>query len=192
VTPSVGGGTRTEDAEYAHFRSVLGHVPTAVTVITATAGGDPVGMAAGSFSSISLDPPLVGFFVAKTSTTWPRIQAAGRFCANVLGAHQRAECAAFARSGGDKFNGIPWSPTPNGMPRLDDVLAWVDCRIKYVYDAGDHELCIGLVEGLGVSGPADSVRSPLVFYRGGYGTIGELGDAVSGSGVVGGSGGVST
>jgi 3-hydroxy-9,10-secoandrosta-1,3,5(10)-triene-9,17-dione monooxygenase reductase component len=158
---------------YQAFRTVLGHVPTGVTVITAMTADGPVGMAVGTFSSISLDPPLVGFFVAKTSTTWPSIRSADGFCANVLGGQQQALCQTFARSGGDKFADVDWELTPAGMPLLERVVAWVDCRIEQVYDAGDHELCIGRVHDLDTSAHDGLVDGPLVFYRGDFGTLSE-------------------
>ncbi|RSS75497.1 flavin reductase, partial [Streptomyces sp. WAC06614] len=100
----------------AEFRSVLGHFASGVTVITAPATEDgpdagPAGFACQSFASLSLDPPLVTFMVARTSTTWPRIARAGVFCVNVLGAEQGALCRAFAMSGTDKFAGVPHTPS---------------------------------------------------------------------------------
>lgn len=167
------GATEPNGAAYAAFRTVLGHVPTGVTVITADGTDGPVGMAVGTFSSISLDPPLVGFFVAKTSTTWPHIRSSNSFCANVLSARQQSLCGTFARSGGDKFTGIRWEPTPNGVPRLSRVVAWVDCRIDQILDAGDHELCIGRVLDLGTSACDEVAAGPLIFYRGKLGAVGE-------------------
>jgi 3-hydroxy-9,10-secoandrosta-1,3,5(10)-triene-9,17-dione monooxygenase reductase component len=177
--PVVRPDDRPSPTDVAHFRQVLGHVPTAVTVITGIDGGiadgDPVGMAVGSFSSISLEPTLVGFFVAKTSSSWPRIRSGGAFCANVLGADQESVCRAFARSGGDKFRDVAWTRSPHGLPVIDGAVAWVDCAIERVDDAGDHELCIGLVRDLAIAAGGDSGSSgSLVFYRGGYGTIAGL------------------
>jgi flavin reductase (DIM6/NTAB) family NADH-FMN oxidoreductase RutF/DNA-binding IclR family transcriptional regulator len=149
------------------FRRVLGHFPTGVAIITAIGlDGDPVGMAVGSFSSVSLDPPLVAFMPAKQSTSWPRIRAAGRFCANILGAQQESVCRAFAMSGGDKFAHIAWRVSAvTGSPILDGVLAWIDCRIAQSHDAGDHFIVIGEVQELAVEVPSP----PLVFFQGGYG-----------------------
>lgn len=149
----------------ATYRQVLGHFPTGVTVITATGDPHPVGMAVGSFSSVSLDPPLVAFFAGRSSTTWPKIEAAGAFCVNVLAEDQEDVCRRFASKEDDKFTGLGWSPAGSGAPLLDGVLAWIDCDIHEVVDAGDHVCVLGLVRDLGVGHDG----APLVFFRGGYG-----------------------
>jgi 3-hydroxy-9,10-secoandrosta-1,3,5(10)-triene-9,17-dione monooxygenase reductase component len=149
----------------AHFRAVLGHFPTGVTVITAIDDDRPVGMAVGSFFSLSLDPPLVGFCVARSSSSWPAVRHSGRFCANVLAADQQTLCRQFAVSGGDKFAGLSWQPGATGAPRLDGVLAWVDCTIVEVYPGGDHEICIGRVAGLAVNAATGRSCSSAVATR---------------------------
>jgi flavin reductase (DIM6/NTAB) family NADH-FMN oxidoreductase RutF len=157
--------TGTVDAR--EFRSALGHFPTGVVVITACGpDGEPAGMAIGSFTSVSLDPPLLAFLPAKTSATWPRIRAAGSFCANILGAGQEGLVKRFATSGGDKFAGLDWAPGPSGHPVLPGAPAWIDCAIERVDDAGDHWIVLGLVRGLraDVNHPG-----PLVFCRGALG-----------------------
>ncbi|MFE7785578.1 flavin reductase family protein, partial [Streptomyces libani] len=123
----------------AEFRSVLGHFASGVTVITAPGEPGPAGFACQSFASLSLDPPLVTFMVARTSTTWPRIARAGVFCVNILGAGQGDLCRGFAVSGGDKFAGVPYKAAPaTGSPRLADVPAWIDCTVQAVHTGGDH------------------------------------------------------
>lgn len=149
----------------AHYRKVLGHFATGVTVITATDGGEPVGMAANSFTSVSLAPPLVLFCAAHSSTTWPRIRAAGSFCVNVLAEDQEELCRLFATKGADRFNGVGWHPGPSGSPIIADVLAWIDCRIEATYEAGDHVIVVGRALAM----DAALHGKPLVFYRGGYG-----------------------
>ena len=149
----------------AHFRTVLGHFPTGVTVITAMGDDGPAGLAVGSFFSVSLDPPLVGFCPNKASSSWPAIRDRGVFCVNVLAEDQEDLCRAFAAKGGDKFAGVGYHQTATGSPRLHDVLAWIDCEIDAVHDAGDHEVCIGRVKELEV----ERREGPLVFFRGGYG-----------------------
>lgn len=152
----------------ADFRRVLGHFPTGVVVITAVHDGEPAGLAIGSFSSVSLDPPLVGFFPAKSSSTWPRIEAAGSFCVNVLHEDQGDVCRTFAQSGGDKFSAVTWEPAPTtGAPLLDGALAWIDCRLDQVVDGGDHYFVMGLVTALGTGRDG----GPLVFFRGKYGGL---------------------
>ena len=150
----------------ARFRQVLGHFPTGVTVITADSPDGPVGLAIGSFTSVSLDPPLVAFCPDKRSSSWPRIREAGVFCVNVLGEDQELLCRTFASKGADKFKGIGWEPTSTGSPRLAGVLAWIDCTVEVVHDAGDHEICVGRVSEMDVG---EESEGPLVFYRGGYG-----------------------
>jgi flavin reductase (DIM6/NTAB) family NADH-FMN oxidoreductase RutF len=148
-----------------NFRSVLGRLPTGVVIIT---GGDPEhpsGLVVGSFMSVSLEPPLVAVSVSKTSTSWPAIEAGGVFCANVLADGQEELARRFAVSGGDKFAGIGWSPAPTtGAPLLDDVAAWIDCRIYERYPGGDHWLVLGEVHQLG--GLRD--RGALIFHGGSF------------------------
>lgn len=146
------------------FREVLGHVPTAVVIVTADGSGGPVAMAIGSFVSVSLDPLLVGFLPAKTSSSWPAIRQAGHFCVNVLADDQRHLSGTFASKGGDKFAGVKWQPGPSGSPVLDGCVAWIDCDIEREIDAGDHLLVLGKVTALEVAREAHA----LVFHRGDY------------------------
>jgi len=149
----------------ARFRQVLGHFPTGVTVITAPGEPHNVGMSVGSFSSVSLDPPLVGFFAGKDSATWPGIEKAGVFCVNILAEDQEELSRRFASKDDDKFVGVGWKPAGTGAPLLDGVLAWIDCEIDRVLDAGDHHCVLGRVLDLGVGHEG----RPLIFFRGGYG-----------------------
>ena len=153
--------------DQATYRQVLGHFPTGVTVIAGMDGDEPVGLAVGSFFSLSLDPALVGFCVGRTSGSWGRMAGSGHFCVNVLAAAQEDVCRVFAMSGEDKFAGIGWKPAESGSPQLDGVLAWIDCAVHEVHDGGDHEIVVGSVLGLGVADEGD----PLVFYRGGYANL---------------------
>lgn len=152
------------EIDSATFRQVLGHFPTGVTVV-AGGGDDPTGMTVGSFFSVSLDPPLVGFCAGKDSASWPAIRSSGAFCVNVLADDQEHVSRSFASKDPDKFRGIGWEPAATGSPRLLDVLAWIDCDIETVHDAGDHEICVGRVRELRV----EREDGPLVFFRGGYG-----------------------
>lgn len=152
------------------LRTVLGHVPTGVAVITAIGpGGGPVGMAVGTFTSVSLAPPLIGFFPARDSSTFPGIRAANSFCVNVLAAHQAELGRSFSARDTDRFSGVAWSPSGCGAPRLDGVAAWIDCDLETVTDAGDHFLVLGRVRDL--AGHPD--RSPLVFLRGAFAGVTE-------------------
>lgn len=149
----------------ATFRATLGTVPTPVVVVTAMVDGEPAGLVLGSFTSVSLDPPLVGVFVDRASTSWPRIAATGRFCVNVLTEEQGEVGRRFAAPG-DRFAGQGWRPSPGGSPILDGVGTWIDCTTHSVSDAGDHELVLGRVEAAEV-GPG--APRPLVFLGGAFG-----------------------
>lgn len=153
--------------DQAHYRQVLGHFPTGVTVVAGVSDGKPVGLAIGSFFSVSIDPPLVGFCVGKTSNSWKAIEPTGSFCVNVLGADQEEVCRVFASKGDDKFATIGWSETESGSPVINDVLAWIDCDIDEVHDGGDHQIVVGRVRGMDVGHEGD----PLVFFRGGYANL---------------------
>jgi 3-hydroxy-9,10-secoandrosta-1,3,5(10)-triene-9,17-dione monooxygenase reductase component len=151
--------------ETAHkFRDVLGRFCTGVTVVTSISEGRPVGMTCQSFSSVSLDPPLVLFCPAKTSRAWPLMQRAGHFCVNLLSHDQLELSNGFAATGVDKFSGVPWRPSVTGAPLLEGVLGWVDCAVYAVHEAGDHYVVIGRVMDLGV----DEAPHPLLFYKGKY------------------------
>lgn len=154
-----------------HFRRVLGHFPTGVAGITSIGtDGAPVGMAVGSFTSVSLDPPLVAFLPDKKSTTFPKIRDAGFFCANVLGANQEQICRAFASKAPDKFTDISWRPAGSRAPILDGAVAWIDCDIEAIHDAGDHYIVVGRVRELEVA----EAGLPLLFFQGGYGRFAPL------------------
>ncbi|MFE4262474.1 flavin reductase family protein [Streptomyces sp. NPDC056883] len=157
----------------AEFRVVLGNFATGVTIITSPPGEDedgPAGFACQSFTALSLDPPLVTFMVARTSTTWPRIARTGVFCVNILGAEQGDLCRAFAVSGADKFAGVTHTPAPvTGSPQLDAVPAWIDCRIHAVHTGGDHLIVVGKVEAMGAAGEG----APLLFHKGRFGRLAE-------------------
>jgi 3-hydroxy-9,10-secoandrosta-1,3,5(10)-triene-9,17-dione monooxygenase reductase component len=167
------------EAVYAarRFRDVLGRFASGVTVVTAVSGGEPVGLTCQSFSSVSLDPPLVLFIPAKTSRAWPLIQRSGKFCVNLLGAEQSDLSNTMASRGTDKFAEVKWTPSAEtGSPMLDGAIAHIDCTIHQVHEAGDHYVVIGRVVDLvtddGVEGAEDDVE-PLLFYRGTYRTIDE-------------------
>ena len=159
--------TRTLDPR--QFRNVLGQYPTGVTLITATQpDGEQVGMVVGTFTSVSLDPPLVGFLPDRSSSSWPKIQASGSFTANVLTSSQEDVVRAFTQKQEDRFTRFEWLPTESGGLRLKGATAWIDCTIEDVRPAGDHYLVLGGVQDLG---EGDSSDLPLLFLRGGYGSF---------------------
>jgi 3-hydroxy-9,10-secoandrosta-1,3,5(10)-triene-9,17-dione monooxygenase reductase component len=145
------------------MRAVLGHFLSGVTVVTSLAGDEPLGFTCQSFSSLSLDPPLIAIFPARSSSTWPRIRDTGRFCVNVL-AQGQAELSARFAAPGDRFADVAWSRSPFGSPLLGGVVAWIDCTLWREYDGGDHTIVAGHVEHLG----AVSEIAPLAFHRGQY------------------------
>ncbi len=153
-----------------HFRTVLGHFPTGVTVITGMAEGDrPHGFTIGSFTSVSLDPPLVGFLPQIDSETWALMADAGSFCVNVLSDRQSDLCWKFAKSGTEttRFEGVEWHAAPSGAPVLERAVAWIDCEVEHVYEMGDHYFVLGRVTSLDADADHDGLPpQPLVFYRG--------------------------
>jgi len=148
--------------DQAVYRQVLGHFPTGVVIV---ASPGPVGTAIGSFFSISIEPSLVGFCIGKTSSTWPAIRETGVFCVSVLAEDQEAVCRAFAKSGADKFAGLGYTSASSGSPKINDAIAFIDCDIDAVHEAGDHDICVGRIRELKV----EREEGPLLFYRGGYG-----------------------
>nr|WP_240969074.1 flavin reductase family protein [Streptomyces sp. HNM0575] len=151
------------------FRDVLGCFGTGVVLVTAESGGGPVGMAVNSFTSVSLDPPLIAFCAALTSTTWPSIRATGGFAVSILSDAQEEVCRTFSARGTDRFAGRDWARTPAGRPVTADGLGWLDCRIRTVQVEGDHELVIA--EAVDWSTGADA--RPLIFHSGRYASLSE-------------------
>jgi 3-hydroxy-9,10-secoandrosta-1,3,5(10)-triene-9,17-dione monooxygenase reductase component len=151
-----------------HFRNVLGHLPTGVTVLTAYSAGVPVGMSANSLTSLSLDPPLLLVCPAKTSETWPAIRDGRLFCVNVMARHHEPTVRRFAVRGVDRFEGSSYHDRESG-PALDDAIAWIDCELLHEHDGGDHRIAVCAVVGLEPAAEGE----PLVFFRGRYGTFGQ-------------------
>ncbi|MGW4377799.1 flavin reductase family protein [Streptomyces albidoflavus] len=152
------------------FRTALGRFATGVVAITAYehASGRPTGMAANSFASVSVDPPLVSFCVGRTSSTWPLLRASERLCVAILGAHQVDTCGRLARRGGDKFRDVAWQPaTPGGLPVPDGALGWLECSVEAEHPAGDHDIVVARVHHLALG----EDRAPLVFFRSQYGAF---------------------
>ena len=155
----------------ARFRQVLGSYPTGVCVITALDDArQPAAMVVGTFTSVSLDPPLVGFLPDKGSSSWPRIEESGHFCVNVLGSDQQQVCRQMSSRGGDKFAGVSYTISPHGLPVIADAIALIECRIHSVTDAGDHWFVLG--EVLNMDAPRE--ESPMLFHRGRFGRFAEI------------------
>ena len=157
-------GSVTSQIDSTHFRSVLGHVPTSVVVVTGCdAHKVPFGITIGSFASISLDPPLVGFFPGLQSRSWAAIRESGKFCVNVLGGSQEELCWRFAKEGDDKFAGLEWTQSATGSPVLPDVIATIDCEIDTESTVGDHSFVVGRVVSLE---HGTNVADAMVFFKG--------------------------
>jgi flavin reductase (DIM6/NTAB) family NADH-FMN oxidoreductase RutF/DNA-binding IclR family transcriptional regulator len=147
------------------FREVMGNYPTGVVIATAMSPDGPVGITLGSFVSVSLDPPLVAIIPGKSSSTFPRIRETGSFCVNVLSDSQEHVCRTFASKSLDKFSDVSWTPAPSGAPLLEGAVAWIDCDVQEIVDAGDHYIVLGRVTSLSAGEPT----LPLLFLQGGYG-----------------------
>lgn len=151
------------------FRDVLGHFPTGVTIVTGLHGDEPVGFTIGSFTSVSLEPPMVGFLPQTNSTTWEAMATGGSFCVNVLSRDQADLCWKFAKSGNEaeRFAGVDWHAAPTGSPIIDRAVAWIDCDVEEVYKMGDHYFVLGRVVALEADADHDGNGPfPLLFFRG--------------------------
>jgi 3-hydroxy-9,10-secoandrosta-1,3,5(10)-triene-9,17-dione monooxygenase reductase component len=145
------------------FRQALGQFPSGVTIVTGRDEFGPVGLAVQSFCSLSLDPPLVLLCPSLASTSWPRIQATGKLCVNILADHQSEVCQKLGRPGPDKFDGVRHTFSPRlGLPVVDGVVGWLECMVNSVAGGGDHLVVTARVVSL--SKPTDA--TPLMFWRG--------------------------
>lgn len=151
------------------FRSIMGQVPTCVTVVTAMVDEKPVAMVIGSFVSVSLDPPLAGFFCTTTSFTWQQLRKAETLGVNVLSADQADVSNACMREPEERFDGLDWE-LENGAPRIAGTSAFISMTFNQIIDAGDHEFALGNV--IAMDAPEDPLE-PVIFYGGGYRTLSE-------------------
>lgn len=162
--------TDTANLEPRRLRDIFGSFATGLTVITATTPGGPAGFTCQSFAALSLEPALVSFSPARTSSTWPVLRDAGSFTINILPAEHQHLAGQFARSGADKFAGVDHTPSPLGHPVLADALAWIDCEIQAEHDGGDHTIVVAAVRHLALESDGD----PLLFFRGRYGELSQV------------------
>lgn len=160
--------TEFSDVSPTRMREVMGSFCSGITVITAMTPAGPVGFTCQSFTSLSLEPPMVSFNPARTSTTWPKIRDVGRFCVNVLGSDQQQLARTFAKSGTDKFAETSFTESREGNPILDAAMAWIDCSLVAEHDGGDHTIVVARVGGM----HAVESATPLVFFRGQYAQLG--------------------
>lgn len=159
----------TSAADSNRFRTALSHHPGGVVVVTADASGEPVGLTATSFTSISLAPPLVGFYVAESSATWAKLRRADEFGVNLLGEDQSGTAQRFAAKNADRFAPpTSWRPGPEGVPLLDGTAVHLVCRRYDTRLVGDHWLVVGEVTHcLEKSDP----QPPLLYHRGAFGSF---------------------
>ena len=147
------------------MRQFMVQLPTAVAVVAAMHEGRAYGMAVGTLTSVSLKPPLVGFLPSKESGSWAGIRQAGSFVASILATDQLDVCAHFASPQADKFATALWRPAPSGAPIIEGCLAWLECTLYSIADAGDHDFALGEVKAMAVERPGDQ---PLIFFRRNY------------------------
>ncbi len=152
------------------YRTVMRNLPTAVAAVCST---DPVsgaqnGMIVGTFASLSMEPALVTFSVMHSSTSWPKISAAGTFSVSLLAEDQQQVCRALSAKGEDKLSDVRWSESGWGSPHIHGSLAWFDCRVEQQFVAGDHIVVIASVLEM-TSGEGN----PLIFHGGRFGSFRE-------------------
>lgn len=155
----------TEGLDSAAFRAVLGNYPTGVVVVTACHEGETIAMVIGSFTSVSLDPPLVAFLPRKESSTFRKLREASSFCINVLAGDQEELCRLIAVKGAGALADVATRPAPSGAPIIEGVVAWIECLPGEVFEAGDHYIVLGQVTAM----KTESETVPLLFFQGGYG-----------------------
>jgi flavin reductase (DIM6/NTAB) family NADH-FMN oxidoreductase RutF len=156
-----------QDLDPHRLREVFGVFPSGVVAVAAQVDGASVGLAASSFTSVSLDPPLVSFSVANTSRTWPTLRRAGHLGVTVLADHHDVACRRLAGPVEHRFDDLSVTTTDDGALTLDDGLARFDCTIHEEVEAGDHLIVLLRVHAVE---HADTSQ-PLVFHRSGFGSI---------------------
>jgi flavin reductase (DIM6/NTAB) family NADH-FMN oxidoreductase RutF len=147
------------------FRRVLGRFPSGLVIITTKLDGRLYGVTCQAFTSVSLDPPLVGAFLKEDSGSLWAIGQAKQFAVNILAQDQTELARIFSISGADKFRDIDLAEAPSGLPLISGAIAWLDCTLHDRFDAGDHSAILGLV----VAMDCERDAKPLVYWRGGYG-----------------------
>ena len=161
-------GSGTVQAGPALLRSAFREHAAGVSVITAWGDGRPAGFTATSLSSASAEPPMVCFGVGVGSSTWPVIERTGHVGVHMLAAGQHELAATFARRGADRFAPpTRWRSGPFGVPLLEDVNAWLVCRVAARVPAGDHRMVLAEV----VAGESCGDDRPLVYHQGCFGTL---------------------
>ncbi|MFB6552746.1 MULTISPECIES: flavin reductase family protein [unclassified Streptomyces] len=142
------------------LRQAFGCFPSGVTALCAYRDGEPVGLAASSFTSVSMEPPLVSVCIQHTSSTWPKLRDLPRLGLSVLAEDQDEICARLASKAGDRFAGVEWFASADGSVFVDGATLWLDCTIREEVTCGDHDIVLLEISGLSVAPDA----SPLVFH----------------------------
>jgi flavin reductase (DIM6/NTAB) family NADH-FMN oxidoreductase RutF len=158
-----------QDLDPARLREAFGVFPSGVVAVAAEVDGRLLGLAASSFTSVSLDPPLVSFSVARSSRTWPDLRRTEHLGVTVLADHHGEVCRQLAGPVERRFDGIAVSATPEGAVTLDEGLARFDCTVYREVEAGDHVLVLLRLHA--VEHPA--AGSPLIFHRSAFGRLAE-------------------
>jgi len=154
------------DLDARTLRNGFGEFMTGVTIITTKdAEGIPRGLTANSFSSLSLDPPLLMFALGRDSTTFDAFDAGNGFVVHMLADEQRDLAVRFSAKGIDRFDGVAWSEGHESLPVIDGSLATFECSPDHVYDGGDHLILVGRIERCTVG---DRTRPALGYFRGSY------------------------
>ncbi|HEX9887134.1 MAG TPA: flavin reductase family protein [Longimicrobiales bacterium] len=150
-----------------HFRNVMSHLATGVTVVASRQRtGDPCGLTANAVASVSLDPPMILVCVDLGSRTLGCLRESGVFAISVLSAGEERVARRFAvEEPSLRFEGVSFRDEATGAPVLDSALAWLDCRVRDVHEAGDHAIVVGDVVAC-----AARDGDPLLFFRGAYRT----------------------
>ncbi|GAB3856017.1 flavin reductase family protein [Nocardioides maradonensis] len=161
-----------QDLDPSRLRQAFGAFPSGVVAVAAEVDGELVGLAASSFTSVSLDPPLVSFSIANTSKTWPDLRRAHRLGVTVLADHHGETCRQLAGPVADRFTGVPATVSARGAVTIDDGLARFDCSIYREVEAGDHTIILLELHGVEHDTTEAAVR-PLVFHRSGFQRLGK-------------------
>jgi flavin reductase (DIM6/NTAB) family NADH-FMN oxidoreductase RutF len=166
--PALSPLTTNQDLDPARLREAFGHFPSGVVAVAAEVDGRLIGLAASSFTSVSLDPPLVSFSVATTSKTWPTLRRSPHLGVTVLADHHGAVCRQLAGPVERRFDGLPVTVTGDGAVLLDDGLARFDCTIHQEVQAGDHTIVLLALHSVEAPGRTGAGSMPLVFHRSGF------------------------
>lgn len=169
--PSTVGLTTNQDLDPFRLRQAFGVFPSGVVAVAAHVDGQVVGLAASSFTSVSLDPPLVSFSVANTSKTWPDLRRATHVGLTILAEHHAEVCQQLAGPVEHRFDGVPVRVTEDGAALLDEGLARFDCSVYREVEAGDHTVVLLRLHSVEHDAEALPPGAPLVFHRSAFGRL---------------------